>query len=89
MSQRRSNRSREEPEDLSHLEDSIKECVRFMLCREGSKVPIKRSEVNKHLSTVCQTASNQINTVIIEASKVLKRVIFLLNTFKIKHRQGG
>ncbi|XP_075980384.1 non-structural maintenance of chromosomes element 3 homolog [Anticarsia gemmatalis] len=75
MSQRRANRSRGgDTDDVAGLEDSIKECVRFILCKEGSKIPIKRGEILKHLSTVCQTATNLVNIVIIEANKVLKNV---------------
>lgn len=73
MSQRRNRQSNAEV-DVSALEDAIKECVRYIICREGSKIPIKRSEVSKHLSATCQTSPNQVNSVLIEANKILKRV---------------
>ncbi|KAL0822026.1 hypothetical protein ABMA28_005402 [Loxostege sticticalis] len=73
MSQRRGNRSTAE-ESEANLDDAIKECVRFIVCREGSKIPIKRAEIVKHLNTTCQTLANQVNTVIVEANKTLKRV---------------
>lgn len=71
MSQRRQNRSQAE-EGIG--DDVVNECVRFIICREGSKIPIKRPEIIKHLTTTCQISSNQINKIIIEANKVLKRV---------------
>ncbi|RVE48028.1 hypothetical protein evm_007340 [Chilo suppressalis] len=76
MSQRRANRTNttNEEEISMHLEDAIKECVRFIICREGSKKPIKRAEISSHLNTTCQTPNNQINTVMIEANKLLKRI---------------
>lgn len=73
MSQRRNRQSNAEV-DVSALEDAIKECVRYIICREGSKIPIKRSEVSKHLNATCQTSPNQVNSVLIEANKILKRV---------------
>ncbi|XP_041982321.1 non-structural maintenance of chromosomes element 3 homolog [Aricia agestis] len=72
MSQRRSRASNEV--DLSPLQDAIKECVRFVVCREGSKLPIKRAEIIKHINTNNQTPANQVNVVIVEANKILKRV---------------
>ncbi|XP_068617932.1 non-structural maintenance of chromosomes element 3 homolog [Battus philenor] len=72
MSQRRQNRT--VGEDISVAENAIKECVRYIFYREGSKIPIKRSEILKHLQNVCETPSNQVNTVIAEANKVLKTV---------------
>lgn len=77
MSQRRANRTvntSNSEEIEATLEDAINECVRFITCREGSKIPIKRAEIIKHLNTTCQTPANQVNTVVIEANKVLKRV---------------
>lgn len=79
MSQKRVKRPSNTAIDYSEIEDSVKECVRFIVCREGSKIPIKRSEIIKHLSTVCETPSNHTNAVIIEANKVLKRVSYILN----------
>lgn len=81
MSQRRINRTHTD-EDLSHLEDAIKECVRFIFCREGSKIPIKRTEIIKHLTTACETPNNQVNKVIAEADKTLKKVTFIIVTSK-------
>ncbi|KAM3957934.1 non-structural maintenance of chromosomes element 3 homolog [Aphomia sociella] len=72
MTQRR-NRSNTEEVDVN-VESAINECVRYIICREGSKIPIKRAEIAKHLNSTCQTPSNQVNTVIIEANKILKRV---------------
>lgn len=72
MSQRRSNRS--QAEDVPNLEEPIKECVRFIVCREGSKIPIKRSEIVRHLGAVCQTPSNQINNVVVGANNILRKV---------------
>ncbi|XP_026754710.2 non-structural maintenance of chromosomes element 3 homolog [Galleria mellonella] len=73
MSQRRVNRSNTE-EVEENIESAINECVRYIVIREGSKIPIKRAEIAKHLNSTCQTPSNQVNSVIIEANKVLKRV---------------
>lgn len=73
MSQRRLNRS-VEPEDITQLDRAIKECVRYIFYREGSKIPIKRPEILKHLDVVCQTPANRVNTVLLEANKVLKTV---------------
>lgn len=73
MSQRRSNRS-QDAEDVQNLEEAIKECVRYIVCREGSKIPIKRFEIVKHLGTVCQTPANQINNVVVGANNILKKV---------------
>lgn len=84
MSQRRGNRSTNVEPDISNLEESIKECVHFILCREGSKIPIKRSEIIKHLHATCETATNQVNTVLAEANKILKRVsTFVLKLFPL------
>nr|XP_021186038.2 non-structural maintenance of chromosomes element 3 homolog [Helicoverpa armigera] len=85
MSQRRTKRSTQASQaeqdrstiaetDVSDHEDSIKECVRYIICREGSKIPIKRAEIIKHLSTTCQTPSNLVKTVLVEADRILKRV---------------
>ncbi|CAB3234387.1 unnamed protein product [Arctia plantaginis] len=74
MSQRKVNKSRDTRPDISELEPAIKECVRYILCREGGKIPIKRGDINKHLNTVCQTPQNQVSAIIVEANKVLKKV---------------
>ena len=79
MSQRRGNRSTNVEPDVSELEEAIKECVHYILCREGSKIPIKRGEIIKHLNATCETATSQVNRVLSEADKVLKRVsVFVL-----------
>lgn len=54
--------------------DIVNECVRFIVCREGCKIPIKRAEIIKHITTSNQISVSQINKVIIEANKVLKNV---------------
>uniref|UniRef100_A0A2A4K7V2 MAGE domain-containing protein n=1 Tax=Heliothis virescens TaxID=7102 RepID=A0A2A4K7V2_HELVI len=82
MSQRRTKRSTQAEQDrstsaepdISDLEESIKECVRYIICREGSKIPIKRAEIIKHLNTTCQTPSNMVKTILVEADKIIKRV---------------
>lgn len=71
MSQRRSKSLNV---SSSEIADSIKECVRYIISREGSKIPIKRAEIIKHLTTICQTSSGQVNAVIIETNKILKQV---------------
>ncbi|XP_059048738.1 non-structural maintenance of chromosomes element 3 homolog [Achroia grisella] len=71
MSQRRQNISMETEENLG---GAINECVRYIVIREGSKIPIKRAEIAKHLNSTCQTPSNQVNSVVIEANKILKKV---------------
>lgn len=73
MSQRRSNRTQSD-DNISDLENAIKECVRFIVCREGSKIPFKRAEIIKHLTTTCETPTSQVNKVIVEADKKLKKV---------------
>lgn len=77
MSQRRPNRSianvAEDDDDLS-LDEAVKECVRYIFCREGNKIPIKRADIVKHLSTTCQTPSGDVNAVISRANQVLKKV---------------
>lgn len=74
MSQKKINKSRDSRPDISECEPAIKECVRYILCREGGKIPIKRADINKHLNNVCQTPQNQVSGVISEANKVLKKV---------------
>lgn len=73
MSQRRQIR-RNTVEDTTTLDRAAVECVRYVFSREGSKLPIKRTEILKYLQNVCETPSNQINSVMVEANKVLKSV---------------
>ncbi|KAL4714858.1 hypothetical protein ACJJTC_012530 [Scirpophaga incertulas] len=79
MSQRRNNRTNpvlnnSNPERQIDLDGAIKECVRFIVCREGSKIPIKRAEIVKHLSSTYQLPKNQVNSVIVEANRKLKEI---------------
>uniref|UniRef100_A0A1E1W4G7 MAGE domain-containing protein n=1 Tax=Pectinophora gossypiella TaxID=13191 RepID=A0A1E1W4G7_PECGO len=75
MSQRRSNRPAvTEEEDDPSLDRAINECVRYIFCREGSKIPFKRAEIAKHLNTTCQTNAGEVNSVISRANTILKRV---------------
>ncbi|KAJ0174442.1 hypothetical protein K1T71_009550 [Dendrolimus kikuchii] len=71
MSSSRANSSRAEEEVNP---DVVNECVRYIISREGCKIPIKRAEIIKHLTTSNQIATSQINKVIIEANKILKYV---------------
>lgn len=76
MSQRRLNRPTvdvTEDDDLS-LDKPVKECVRYVFCREGNKIPFKRADIAKYLNTTCQTASGDVNRVITRANNELKRV---------------
>lgn len=79
MSQRRSTRAAvpaaliEEEEDNS-LEEAVNECARYILCREASKIPIKRANIIKHLATVCQTPSGDVSRVISRTNKLLEKV---------------
>ncbi|XP_053611160.1 non-structural maintenance of chromosomes element 3 homolog isoform X1 [Plodia interpunctella] len=73
MSQRRANRSTVDSEETVD-EDAVNECVRFIVCREGSKIPIKRAEIMKHLSATTQIPGNQVKSILVEANKILKKV---------------
>ncbi|KAI8439830.1 hypothetical protein MSG28_013497 [Choristoneura fumiferana] len=80
MSQRRSTRAGapaapiEEEEDDSSLEEAVNECTRYILCREASKLPIKRADIAKHLATVCQTPSGVVSRVILRTDKLLEKM---------------
>lgn len=78
MSQPRSRASRaaEEADADPDLGEAINECARFLICREGSKIPIKRAEIQKFLAPNFQIPSNRINVVISEANKLIRKVIF-------------
>ncbi|XP_014364449.2 non-structural maintenance of chromosomes element 3 homolog [Papilio machaon] len=73
MSQRRHIRT-SAVEDTTTLDRAVTECVRYIFSREGSKIPIKRAEILKYLQNACETTSNQISSVMVEANKVLKTV---------------
>ncbi|CAK1587234.1 unnamed protein product [Parnassius mnemosyne] len=73
MSQKRQSKNNESINNTD-LKSAVKECVRYIFCREGSKIPIKRAEILKHIQSVCETPSNQVNNVIVEANNVLKTV---------------
>jgi uncharacterized Rmd1/YagE family protein len=84
MSQRRNrtiNSSNDEVDTEAHtdpgLKNAVQECVRYLFCRERSKIPIKRTEILKHLLNTCQTPANQVNNVIVEANRVLKVSVFV------------
>ncbi|XP_045774999.1 non-structural maintenance of chromosomes element 3 homolog isoform X2 [Maniola jurtina] len=71
MSQRRTiNRSQSEN---SCPAEAVNECVKFLVCREGSKKPIRQADIEKHLTDVLQTPVNK-KLVIENANKVLKHV---------------
>ncbi|KAJ2940401.1 hypothetical protein O0L34_g80 [Tuta absoluta] len=74
MSQRRANRSSAVEEDDGSLDTAVNECVRFVLCREGSKIPFKRAEIGKHLHATCETSLGDVNRVVTKANKILKEV---------------
>ncbi|CAG9129551.1 unnamed protein product [Plutella xylostella] len=76
MSQPRSRASRaaEEADADPDLGEAINECARFLICREGSKIPIKRAEIQKFLAPNFQIPSNRINVVISEANKLIRKV---------------
>lgn len=56
------------------ISQAAKECVRYIVCREGSKIPIKRSDIIKNIASAADVPSNQINTVVTQANKLLKKV---------------
>lgn len=74
MSQRRNRSLQEFDANAPGVREAIEECVRYIFYREGSKIPIKRAEIIKHLASTCQTSPNQVNTFISEANKLLKKV---------------
>lgn len=78
MSQRNPNRAQiEETANVAEqllLDEAVKECVRYIFCREGNKIPIKRVDIAKHLNTTCQTPSGDVSSVISKANQVLKTV---------------
>ncbi|XP_072944940.1 non-structural maintenance of chromosomes element 3 homolog [Epargyreus clarus] len=49
-------------------------CVRYILCREGSKLPIPRVDIANHLKSTCDTPKNDVNNVIAAADKHLRNV---------------
>ncbi|XP_047521477.1 non-structural maintenance of chromosomes element 3 homolog [Pieris napi] len=61
-------------ESLNTNTNAVTECVRYILCREGSKVPIKRSEIKDYLSTSSQISQNDMNSIILESERVLKKI---------------
>ncbi|XP_038222285.1 non-structural maintenance of chromosomes element 3 homolog [Zerene cesonia] len=61
-------------ESLDNLGDAINECVRYILCREGSKIPIKRVDIIKFLNSTCQVSTNQVNSIIRESETILKQI---------------
>ncbi|CAK1555544.1 unnamed protein product [Leptosia nina] len=68
------NKTIDNSEPSGNIEGTIHECVHFILCREGSKIPIKRSEIKDHLNTTCQMPPSEINGIIVQAEKLLKRI---------------
>ncbi|CAH4029892.1 unnamed protein product [Pieris brassicae] len=73
MTRKEGSTSRVEEPSNTHT-NAVTECVRYILCREGSKVPIKRSEIKDYLSTSSQISQNDMNTIILEAERVLKKI---------------
>ncbi|XP_022116037.1 non-structural maintenance of chromosomes element 3 homolog [Pieris rapae] len=61
-------------EESPNTTNAVPECVRYILCREGSKVPIKRSEIKDYLSTSSQISQNDMNSIILEAERILKKI---------------
>ncbi|CAG4982220.1 unnamed protein product [Colias eurytheme] len=61
-------------ESFDNLGDAINECVRYILCREGSKIPIKRVDIIKFLNSTSQVSTSQVNAIIREAEKILKKI---------------
>lgn len=74
MSQRRSNRARSDDDEPS-LDEAIDKCVRFIVNRESSKIPLKRADILKMLGTASEIPSNKINSVIVGANRKLKQVL--------------
>ncbi|XP_013180075.1 PREDICTED: melanoma-associated antigen G1-like [Papilio xuthus] len=73
MSQRRQIRT-SAVEEITTSDRAVIECVRYIFSREGSKIPIKRAEILKYLQSTCETSTNQISSIMVEANKVLKTV---------------
>ncbi|XP_050347844.1 melanoma-associated antigen F1-like [Nymphalis io] len=53
---------------------TVQECVRYILSREGSKIPIKQGDIRKYLEENYGVSRNLYKNIIIEANNVLKNV---------------
>ncbi|CAG9564478.1 unnamed protein product [Danaus chrysippus] len=59
---------------VSCSKEAVYGCVRYILCREGSKIPIKRSDIINHISETCKVTKQNASHVFIAAQNELKRV---------------
>ncbi|XP_063537588.1 non-structural maintenance of chromosomes element 3 homolog [Cydia strobilella] len=64
----------DEEDHVHNIQNAVKECARYILSREGSKIPIKKADIAKHLATACQTPPQHVSGVISAAEKLLKKV---------------
>lgn len=53
--------------------EAVNQCVKFLLCREGSKKPIRQPDIENHLKSVIQSPVDK-RLVIEHAAKILKNV---------------
>ncbi|XP_046969309.1 non-structural maintenance of chromosomes element 3 homolog [Vanessa cardui] len=53
---------------------AVNECVRYILSREGSKIPIKQCDIRKHLEDNFNAPRNLMKNIISSANNVLKNV---------------
>ncbi|XP_039756273.1 MAGE-like protein 2 [Pararge aegeria] len=53
--------------------EAVNQCVKFLVCREGSKIPIKNADIENFITSVIQTPVDK-KLVIEKANKVLKSV---------------
>ncbi|XP_026495717.2 non-structural maintenance of chromosomes element 3 homolog [Vanessa tameamea] len=53
---------------------AVNECVRYILCQEGSKIPIKHCDIRKHLEDNFGAPRNLIKNIITNANNILKNV---------------
>ncbi|XP_023950262.1 melanoma-associated antigen D2 [Bicyclus anynana] len=72
MSQHRANRSLSENTCSAEV---VNQCVKFLVCREGSKIPIRNSDIDNFIESVTKDKSKPNKKVVLEnANKVLKSV---------------
>lgn len=53
------------------FDNSVRQCVRYVFCREADKIPIKRSEI---LEQIAPEYRKKSKNVLVEVEKELKRV---------------
>ncbi|OWR53949.1 Melanoma antigen protein 2 [Danaus plexippus plexippus] len=59
---------------ISCSKEAVNGCVRYILCREGSKIPIKRSDIINHISETGKVTKQNAINVFNAAQKELKKV---------------